>query len=201
MDLEANPTVDAEHPADLKHLTESAATSVEEGSGSMKSSSAPKQPATEQDGLTGVHAKQSSPVPPQPPKQSGPQATDVNAITESILSKVSSTNMVLRPAVSTTPPPCTQRKRCVIAVFETGCSCARVTRPAGWLRSACAQVSAAYAAALDGKGLSENIVRPLAADIEMQLNALRNAAYAKGVTATRAQFGQFAEAPFRCLSK
>ena len=66
-------------------------------------------------------------------------------------------------------------------------------------KRACAQVSGAYAAALDGKSLGENVVRRLAADIEMQLNALRNAAYAKGVTAARSQFAQFAEAPFRCL--
>ena len=60
-------------------------------------------------------------------------------------------------------------------------------------------MSAAYGEASNGKGLEENAARTLAADIEMQLNALRNAAYAKGVTATRGQFTTFAETPFRCL--
>ena len=48
------------------------------------------------------------------------------------------------------------------------------------------QVSAAYGESLEWKGFGrDTAARTLAADIEMQLNALRNAAYAKGVTATQ----------------
>ena len=90
VDLESNPVVDAEHPADLKYLTEAAGSSVDNSSGGSNAVPAPSVSASQQNGLTVVPAKHSAAAgPPQPPKQNSPQATDVNAITETILSKVS----------------------------------------------------------------------------------------------------------------
>ena len=97
VDLEANPAVDAEHPPDLKHLTDTAEPAMHAGPGTSSAASAQSPASATQNGVSPGSATKSSPAatPPQPQAHSGPQATDVTVITNSILSKVSKGSSVL----------------------------------------------------------------------------------------------------------
>ena len=89
VELDANPTVDAEHPPDLKHLTDAAEPSVSTAHGDTSAASAQPTASAQQNGMAPTSAKHSPAVKPsQPPAQSNPQATDVAVITNNILSKV-----------------------------------------------------------------------------------------------------------------
>ena len=90
VELYANPTVDAEHPPDLKHLTDAAEPSVSAAHGDASAASAQPTASAQQNGMAPISAKQSPAAKlPQPSAQGNPQATDVAFITNNILSKVS----------------------------------------------------------------------------------------------------------------
>ena len=92
MDLEANPTVDAEHPPDLKAFTDTAEPAASVGHGDSNAASAQVTASAAQNGVATITAKQSPAAKlAQPQAHSAPQATDVAVITEIILRKVNNT--------------------------------------------------------------------------------------------------------------
>ncbi len=113
VELDANPIVDAEHPPDLKHLTDAAEPSVSAAQGDTSAASAQPTASARQNGLAPTSAKHSSAAKsPQPLAQSKPQATDVAVITTDILSKVHTAAFISRVVPSASllclksGPPC-----------------------------------------------------------------------------------------------
>ncbi len=129
VELDANPTVDAEHPPDLKHLTDAAEPSVSAAHGDTSAASAQPTASAQQNGVAPSSAKHSPAMKlSQPSAQSKPQATDVAVITSNIISKVNTaalrrhvTIMAVWRGVSASRPLCCASSACEPMLIECRC--------------------------------------------------------------------------------